>query len=167
MNRYSLALFIFLFSTAALYAAEPAAKLVTTAATESATAKQAADNVVPFPTIAAQITETYGFTLDHYGLAYQGQQQVIDLDVSYIYRQGLALADYPDVVVVKKTIEEYLHNYPDKNRYWELLNKDIVQLLISKYSAFANVTSKLYIYPSPHETFARTTVVTAKRIIAP
>lgn len=167
MSRYGLGLFILLLSTAPLCAAVPFVKLVSTAKPELAATTESSDQVTSLPSIAAEFTETYGFTLNNYGLEYQGQKQVIDLDISYIYRQNLAIADYPDVVAVKKTVEDYMQNYPDKNRYWELLNKDIAQLLINTYPAFASVTSKLHIYPSPHETFARTTVVTEKRIITP
>jgi hypothetical protein len=41
-----------------------------------------------------------------------------------------------------------LSNYPNKDDYWEIVNKQITSLLLNKYPAITSVTCELKVDPS-------------------
>jgi hypothetical protein len=119
--------------------------------------------VVSPPKQADNLVEEYEFQLKNYAFDYQGQKNVLDIDVLYQYVTGITKPQYPDVVAVKKDLEQFMLNYPDKMQYWEILNKDATKMLLAKYPALATVTIKLQIFPNEQESFARTSTVTRSR----
>jgi hypothetical protein len=60
---------------------------------------------------------------------------VLDLEVSYRYKNGIGkskLMNYPDFVPIYKFIDNFFVNYPNETDYWEILNKRLVESLLTK-----------------------------------
>ena len=73
---------------------------------------------------------------------------MIDIDVNYRYKDGITKPEYPNFLAIKKEIETYIQNYPDKYQYWEILNKDIAIMLKENYAVLENIEVDLTIYPT-------------------
>ncbi len=78
--------------------------------------------------------EGWSFKFDHYAVTHQGKA-VLDLEVSYRYKKGIGkskLMNYPDFVPIYKFIDNFFVNYPNETDYWEILNKKLVESLLTK-----------------------------------
>ena len=96
----------------------------------------------------AHLTEQFGFSIKAYPYGFQRRENVIDIDVNYQYQDGITKPEYPNFLAIKKEIEAYIQNYPDKYQYWEILNKDIATMLAENYSVLENIEVDLTIYPT-------------------
>jgi hypothetical protein len=122
-------------------------------------AKQASNAARQFK----EATEEYGFQIENYAYDYQGQKNVLKIDVLWRYIPNMTKPQYPDVVAIKKDLEQFLQNYPDKMQYWEFLNKDTAKMIMDKYPSLASLRIELQIAPNAQEAFARTSIVTLSR----
>jgi hypothetical protein len=78
--------------------------------------------------------EGWSFKFNNYAIKHQGKA-VLDLDVSYQYKNGIGrskLMDYPDFVPIYKFIDNFFINYPNETDYWEIVNKKLVESLLTK-----------------------------------
>jgi hypothetical protein len=78
--------------------------------------------------------EGWSFKFDNYAVTHQGKA-VLDLEISYRYKNGIGkskLMNYPDFVPIYKFIDNFLVNYPNETDYWEILNKRLVESLLTK-----------------------------------
>jgi hypothetical protein len=78
--------------------------------------------------------EGWSFKLDNYAIKHQGKA-VLNLKVSYRYKNGIGkskLMNYPDFIPIYKFIDYFLINYPNETDYWEILNKKLVESLLTK-----------------------------------
>jgi hypothetical protein len=78
--------------------------------------------------------EGWSFKFDNYAIKHQGKA-VLDLEVSYRYKNGIGkskLMNYPDFVPIYKFIDNFFVNYPNETDYWEILNKRLVESLLTK-----------------------------------
>lgn len=78
--------------------------------------------------------EGWSFKFDNYAVKHQGKA-VLDLEISYRYKQGIGkskLMNYPDFVPIYKFIDNFFVNYPNETDYWEILNKKLVESLLTK-----------------------------------
>ena len=77
--------------------------------------------------------EGWSFSFENYAIEHQGQS-IIDLTVSYDYVDGIGIDDpleYPEFRQIYNFIDDYLINYPNENDFWEILNKNLVDTLLS------------------------------------
>ena len=84
--------------------------------------------------VANQLEESWSFSFEDYEIEHQGNS-VIDLTVSYDYVDGIGTNDpfeYPEFIQVYNFIDDYLVNYPNENDFWEILNKNLVDTLLSE-----------------------------------
>ncbi|MDJ0688297.1 MAG: hypothetical protein QNJ41_07295, partial [Xenococcaceae cyanobacterium MO_188.B32] len=84
--------------------------------------------------VANQLEESWSFSFEDYAIEHQGNS-VIDLTVSYDYVDGIGTNDpfeYPEFIQIYNFIDDYLVNYPNENDFWEILNKNLVDTLLSE-----------------------------------
>lgn len=78
--------------------------------------------------------EGWSFKFDNYAVKHQGKA-VLDLEISYRYKNGIGkskLMNYPDFVPIYKFIDNFFVNYPNETDYWEILNKKLIESLLTK-----------------------------------
>jgi hypothetical protein len=78
--------------------------------------------------------EGWSFKFDNYAIEHQGKA-VLDVEVSYRYKNRIGkskLMNYPDFVPIYKFIDNFFVNYPNETDYWEILNKKLVESLLTK-----------------------------------
>ena len=78
--------------------------------------------------------EGWSFKFDNYAVKHQGKA-VLDLEISYRYKNGIGkskLINYPDFVPIYKFIDNFFVNYPNETDYWEILNKKLIESLLTK-----------------------------------
>ena len=78
--------------------------------------------------------EGWSFKFDNYAVKHQGKA-VLDLEISYRYKNGIGkskLINYPDFVPTYKFIDNFFVNYPNETDYWEILNKKLIESLLTK-----------------------------------
>ena len=78
--------------------------------------------------------ESWKFSFEDYAIKHQGNS-VIDLKVSYEYVDGIGIDDpfeYPEFTQVYNFIDDYLINYPNETDFWEILNKNLVDTLLTE-----------------------------------
>jgi hypothetical protein len=112
---------------------------------------------------AKEMVEEYGFQLKDYAYDYQGQKNVVNIDVLCRYIPNITKPQYPDILAIKKDLEQFMQNYPNKMQYWESLNKEATQMLMDKYLSLAAIRIKFQIAPNAQQPFARTSIVTLTR----
>ncbi|MDJ0635504.1 MAG: hypothetical protein QNJ34_20110 [Xenococcaceae cyanobacterium MO_188.B29] len=80
-----------------------------------------------------QFEESWSFSFEDYAIEHQGEA-VIDLTVSYDYVEGIGTDDpfeYPEFTQIYNFIDNYLVNYPNETDFWEILNKNLVDTLLT------------------------------------
>jgi hypothetical protein len=98
-----------------------------------ATIKDAEISTSPTPK-TINFDESWSFQINDYAIEHQGNA-IIDIDVSYDYIDGIGVPDplqYPDFVPIYKFIDNFLVNYPNETDFWEILNKNLVQSLLTE-----------------------------------
>ena len=81
-----------------------------------------------------QFEESWSFSIEDYAIEHQGSA-VIDNTVSYDYVNGIGKNDpleYPEFRQVYNFLDDYLVNYPNETDFWEILNKNLVDTLLTK-----------------------------------
>src|ERR671928_611871 len=94
------------------------------------------------------LREEFSFQIRDFKMDHQGENNTLDISISYRYVDNIANADYPDFRLLAKDVETLLSNYPNKTDYWEIVNKQITSLLMKKYPALASVTCEMTVDPS-------------------
>jgi hypothetical protein len=74
---------------------------------------------------------------------HQTETNNLNISISYRYIPNIQKPDYPDFRGLAKDVETFLSNYPNKDDYWEIVNKRITSLLLSKYRGLTSVTCEI------------------------
>jgi hypothetical protein len=124
--------------------------------------------IVATPTVYSQkhdntLVEEFSFALKDFKMDHQGEANNLNISISYRYAPNITKADYPDFRLLAKDVETLLNNYPNKDDYWELVNKRITSLLLQKYPAIVMVTSEIKVDPSRTVPYTRASRVTRER----
>lgn len=91
------------------------------------------DAEVITPPSTVDFDEGWSFKIDDYAIEHQGNS-IIDIEVSYDYIDGIGIPDpleYPDFVPIYEYIDNFLVNYPNETDFWEILNKNLVNSLLT------------------------------------
>lgn len=112
-----------------------------------------------------QLSEEFSFVLKDFKIDHQGENNTLNITISYRYVANIANADYPDFRWLLKDVEALLGNYPNKSDYWEIVNKQITALLMKKYPAIASLTCELKVDPSSNVPYSRSSRVTRTRML--
>jgi len=107
--------------------------------------------------------EEFSFTLKDFKIDHQTETNTLNISISYRYVRNITNSEYPDFRWLAKDAETLLTNYPNEDDYWEIVNKRITSLLITKYPALASVTCEMRVEPSPKVPYTRASRVTRTR----
>jgi hypothetical protein len=109
------------------------------------------------------LVERFSFSIKDFKINHQGEDNVLNITISYRYKAHLSTAEYPDFTLIARDIETLLTNYPNKEDYWEILNKKITLMVLEKYPAITKITSQVQVSPSPKNSYLRSSIVTRDR----
>ena len=112
------------------------------------------------------LIEEFSFLIENFKMDHQTQTNNLNISISYRYVVNITKTQYPDFRWLAKDVETLLNNYPNKDDYWEIVNKQITSLLLKKYPAITSVTSELKVDPSSLIPYTRSSRVTRQRTIA-
>ena len=112
---------------------------------------------------AQSLVEEFSFTIKDFKMDHQTQTNNLNISISYRYVANIKKSDYPDFRWLAKDVETLLANYPNKDDYWEIVNKQITALLLNKYPGITSVTCDLKVDPSSLIPYTRSSRVTRER----
>jgi hypothetical protein len=107
--------------------------------------------------------EEFSFQIKDFRMDHQTQTNNLNIYISYRYVTNIKKPDYPDFRWLAKDVETLLSNYPNKDDYWEIVNKQITSLLLKKYAGLTSVTCEIKVDPSSLIPYARSSRVTRYR----
>ena len=129
-------------------------------------------SVVSLPAVYSQtlttprngsLVEEFSFSLKDFKIDHQGENNVLNISISFRYVANITKSEYPDFRWLAKDVETLLSNYPNEDDYWEIVNKQVTSLLLKKYPALASVTCELKVDPSNNVPYTRSSRVTRER----
>ena len=109
------------------------------------------------------LTEDFSFQIKDFKMDHQTQTNNLNIYISYRYVTNIKKPDYPDFRWLAKDVETLLSNYPNKDDYWEIVNKQITTILLNKYRGLTSVTCEIKVDPSSLIPYTRTSRVTRNR----
>jgi len=109
------------------------------------------------------LTEDFSFQIKDFKMDHQTQTNNLNIYISYRYVTNIKKSDYPDFRWLAKDVETLLSNYPNKDDYWEIVNKQITTILLNKYRGLTSVTCEIKVDPSSLIPYTRTSRVTRNR----
>ncbi len=109
------------------------------------------------------LVEEFSFQIKDFKMDHQTQTNNLNISISYRYMVNIQKSEYPDFRWLAKDVETLLGNYPNKDDYWEIVNKQITSLLLNKYPSITSVTCELKVDPSSLIPYTRTSRVTRER----
>ena len=112
---------------------------------------------------AGSLVEEFLFLIKDFRMDHQGQSNNLNLTISYRYAANITKADYPDFRWLAKDVETLLTNYPNKDDYWEIVNKQITALLLKKCPGIVAVSCEIKVDPSSVVPYTRSSRVTRNR----
>lgn len=113
-----------------------------------------------------RLIEEFSFSLKDVKMDHQGEVNNLNISISFRYVPNITKADYPDFRWLAKDVETLLNNYPNKDDYWEIVNKQVTALLLKKYPALTSVTCEMRVDPSRLVPYARSSRVTRERLVS-
>jgi hypothetical protein len=114
-------------------------------------------------TKSSVLIEQFSFLIKDFKIAHQGENNNLNITISYRYKAHLSNAEYPDFTLIARDIETLLTNYPNEQDYWEILNKKITLMVFEKYPAITRITSQMQVSPSPKNPYQRSSIATRDR----
>ena len=127
--------------------------------------QQSSDRVA-LPQKGEQVVEEFSFSLNDLKMDHQGEVNNLNISISFRYVANITKAEYPDFRWLAKDVESLLSNYPDKDDYWEIVNKQVTALLFKKYPALTSVSCEIKVDPSRNVPYARSSRVTRERLLS-
>ena len=112
---------------------------------------------------AQSLVEEFYFAIKDFKMDHQTQTNNLNISISYRYIANIPKSDYPDFRWLAKDVESLLANYPNKDDYWEIVNKQITALLLKKYQGIAAVTCEIKVDPTSVVPYTRLSRVTRER----
>ena len=109
------------------------------------------------------LVEEFSFSLKDFKIDHQGENNVLNILISFRYVANITKSEYPDFRWLAKDVETLLSNYPNEDDYWEIVNKQVTALLLKKYPALVSVTCELQVDPSRNVPYTRSSRVTRER----
>jgi len=111
----------------------------------------------------SSLVEEFSFQITDFKMDHQTQTNNLNISISYRYIANIRKPDYPDFRWLAKDVETLLTNYPNKDDYWEIVNKQITSLLLDKYKGITSVTCEIRVDPSSLIPYSRSSRVTRDR----
>lgn len=136
------------------------------AASLPAVYSQTPSNRVTQPRETGRLVEEFSFSLKDFKMDHQGETNNLNISISFRYAENITKAGYPDFRWLVKDVETLLSNYPNKDDYWEIVNKQVTALLLKKYPALTSVTCEIQVDASRLVPYARSSHVTRERSVS-
>ena len=112
----------------------------------------------------SQLVEQFSFSIPSFEMNHQGETNKLNISISYRYAINIANSEYPDFRWLAKDLETLLKDYPNKEDYWEIVNKRVTSVLLQKYPAITSITSEFEVAPSRLVPYNRSSRVTRSRL---
>jgi hypothetical protein len=112
---------------------------------------------------ADTLREEFAFTLRDFEVEHQAELNSLTIQVRYTYKTGIQEPEYPNFIPLAKDIETFLTGYPNESTYWEIVNKELTQMVLAKYPALLSITCEIAVAPSQRHPFNRASIVTRQR----
>ena len=112
----------------------------------------------------SQLIEQFSFSIPSFEMNHQGETNKLNISISYRYVTNIANSEYPDFRWLAKDVETLLKDYPNKGDYWEIVNKRVTSMLLTKYPAITSITSEFEVAPSRLVPYSRSSLVTRSRL---
>ncbi|MEP6518986.1 Vgb family protein [Microcoleus vaginatus] len=106
-----------------------------------------------------KITEDWNFSVKDYAINHQGLN-TLNLDVNYQYKPGIAPNEYPDFGPIYNSIDNFLTTYPNETDFWEIVNKNLTQNILTENPALAAIKIDLNVLPTQNVPYNQTSKVT-------
>ncbi|MGA9379353.1 MAG: hypothetical protein WBV73_11340 [Phormidium sp.] len=94
-----------------------------------------------------KLDEKFNFTIPQYTIEHQGLNS-LNIDVDYTYKPGISNSQYPDFQPIYNRVNNFLINYPNETDFWEILNKNLTQQILSENPVFADFKVNLEVLPT-------------------
>jgi hypothetical protein len=112
---------------------------------------------------ADALREEFLFKLKDFKVEHQAELNSLQIQVRYTYQAGIKTAEYPDFIPMAKDVEVFLTNYPNESTYWEIVNKELTQMVLDKYPVLSSITCEIEVAPSQRHPYTRASIVTRQR----
>jgi hypothetical protein len=109
------------------------------------------------------LVEEFSFQIKDFKMDHQTQTNNLNISISYRYIANIQKSDYPDFRWLAKDVETLLSHYPNKDDYWEIVNKQITSRLLNKYAGITSITCEIKVDPSSLIPYTRSSRVTRYR----
>ncbi|HYV10973.1 MAG TPA: hypothetical protein VE980_08765 [Pyrinomonadaceae bacterium] len=109
------------------------------------------------------LVEEFSFEIKDFKMDHQTQTNNLNISISYRYIANIQKSQYPDFRWLAKDVENLLSNYPNKDDYWEIVNKQVTSMLLNKYPGIMSVTCEMKVDPSSLIPYTRSSRVTRYR----
>jgi len=93
------------------------------------------------------------YTIDHQGL------NTLNLKVGYGLKPGITPNEYPDFVPIYQSIDNFLVNYPNETDFWEIVNKNLTEKVLTENPVLTDVTIQLEVLPTERLPYDRASTV--------
>lgn len=115
------------------------------------------------PLKCEQQEEIFTFQMPIYAIQHQGGA-ILNIKLAYrLTPEAIAQRDYPDIMPIRKDIDNFFVNYPNETDFWEILNRNLAQLLLDKYPQMSSLSLEINVMPTPQEPFSRSSIVKRTR----
>ncbi|BAW95977.1 hypothetical protein NIES970_08960 [[Synechococcus] sp. NIES-970] len=132
-------------------------------------------SVLLFPMVPAAIAatpeqcalreESFGFTIDDYGIEHQNTAILnIAVDFRYVDQPTARRENYLNFVPMAAEIDRFLREYPNETDYWEIMNRNLAESLFAQNPQMESLRVRLAVAKgSGDEPFNRHSVVSLTR----
>ncbi|MEG4112300.1 MULTISPECIES: NHL repeat-containing protein [unclassified Microcoleus] len=102
--------------------------------------------------------ENWAFNFKDYTIEHQGLN-TLNLKVGYGLKPGITPNEYPDVVPIYQSIDNFLVNYPNETDFWEIVNKNLTEKVLNENPVLTDVTIQLEVLPTEKLPYERASTV--------
>jgi hypothetical protein len=106
-----------------------------------------------------RILESWSFITAQVAVSHQGEQ-MLNIQVDYMYRDGISNAEYPDFIPIYARISRFLSHYPKSNDSWETVNRNLADQILKDYPMMSSFTSRLEVMPTKQLPYYYMTAIT-------
>ena len=112
-----------------------------------------------FRSRSGQLKEDGNFSLKDYAINHQGVNK-INIDIGYQYKPEITPNEYPDFRQIYNSVDNFLTNYPNETDFWEIVNKNLTQNILTENPTLAGIDINIKVLPSQSLPYNRTSKVT-------
>lgn len=112
---------------------------------------------------AGPLDEEFAFLMQQFPMYHQREHHRLNIAVRYRYARGITNQQYPDYQWLMRDINQFLTHYPGQMDYWEIVNKQMTQMLMKKYPMLSSLTCVIEVGATRTLPHVRLCIVTRNR----